>query len=642
MGGSASRGEKVSHKDKDQGAHTTPKESVELTSNRPRQNQVLILLRGECHLHEWRLSRTQTDELFDDIDDDKNGVLERKELDGGLQKWRDQSNAKKKELRRLVGPLRALLNPNLVELAWQIMDTDGDGKVDKQEFLRFVCICSWRKLRFLEVLHHLDLSCFWGYGQRGSLPTPFIPWNEANPKAEGFDADHPAGTEPEGDLKKTTSNVGHLQSPLTGMVPDWELEARSLLWGLIEIPTGYWSDLWYYTCQNHSLISLAYVDEDHPLDRWERAVTEFTLCGYTLMMLSCRAWLSAVMVANDLPGACSAEYPADTDYWGCVHHNCLCRPGFLDWCKELNCGVQVKRNATAVCAEYGVVDASADLCFGSVYNLHAWLVWAPLYVTVLITIPSLILNVILVTLLSSPCTVWDTTAPDYTESRLKDFCQNTVPKIWKLVFFGIALATWGIAIYMTFTKFFLITFWEYPEHDAYNWTPSHWMLVALFIVGRGQAYLLQLLLFLIMQFNLFAVAKDETSPVGHLRLRWWCSWDNWFGAAQLYLVEFGKWHAQRHKFLRLKYCTDRDPEQEPLIGGMSVRLDHGGHMFKDVQQRGNALHRSTAPGRAPTASRIAPARVGSPNRSARSGAATPPRLSGSPGKVKSSPKGSPK
>eukprot|EP01062_Namystynia_karyoxenos_P037674 TRINITY_DN27406_c0_g1_i9.p1 TRINITY_DN27406_c0_g1~~TRINITY_DN27406_c0_g1_i9.p1 ORF type:complete len:694 (+),score=53.36 TRINITY_DN27406_c0_g1_i9:130-2211(+) len=485
--------------------------SRERTSVRVRQNQVLVLLRADCPLARWRLRKAGSDELFARLDADQNGTLSKAELTGLAERHPDL-------VTELGGPLRALLNPGLVQQAWKLMDEDRNGFIDKCEWNRFICICSYNKLRFLKALHHLDGACFWGYGQLGSLQTPFAFWGDPPPDMEPLENGMPV--------------IGR-------GVPEWELRRRRLFWGLVEVPRGWLHDLWYYITQNHTLVSMFFVDEDHPLDRWERVVNEFVITGYTLMMMASREWLSALMVADNLPGACRT---GGSGFWDCVEHNCLCRPGNLCNCRDMSCASLELQNISEKCADYGAVDPAGKLCFQSMSSRHAWLVWTPLYLFIFVTLPSQFLSWLLVMLLSSPCTVWDITTESYTHTCTKDFCSKKMPFVYMGVFFCLAIAAWALALYMTFTQFWRRLAGYSPEEQS-DWTPSH----------RISSQVLQLLLILLVQFNPYA-AKLDSNGVACMRLRCWAR-----------CGPVGKWHRERLDFLTAKYCASSQREDPTRI-----------------------------------------------------------------------------
>eukprot|EP01062_Namystynia_karyoxenos_P061039 TRINITY_DN5292_c0_g2_i1.p1 TRINITY_DN5292_c0_g2~~TRINITY_DN5292_c0_g2_i1.p1 ORF type:complete len:900 (+),score=241.59 TRINITY_DN5292_c0_g2_i1:107-2701(+) len=576
---------------------SSPEECALITSNRVRQNQVLIVLHSECLLPEWRLSDEDMVQLHKDIDDNEDGHVDRAEISGWLQEPKARAC-----LVDLKGPLRALLNPLFVTQAFDLMDKNKDGKVDQKEWIRFGYVASWRKLRFLEMMHHLRMGCFWGYGSAHSLPTPHAFWEETQlavdykPERGGGRASPPSpgGTDPRvsyeysiwtdtlfeeegypllGQSMDSGDDLKHRKRP---KLPDWETEvAYRLCCGMVELPHGWGSDLWYFECQNHTLLSLFFVDEDHPFDPWERLVLEFTMWGWTLMMLASRDWLSALMVAQDLPSACRAD---STDFWDCVHHNCICRPGFLDNCRVLNCAAQADRNATGICHDYGAVDPEGKLCFGSLYNRHAWLVWAPLYVTFFITFPGLIIQRVLVFIYSSPCTVRDVTSPVYKPSWL-DTCMSRMEQVWKVLFFLIACTFWAVALYMTYTRMVLRII-GYPADQAYDWAPDRWDLLLVFLLGRVQFYVFQTLGHVLVQFNPFGAVYDPAHEL-KWRLRWWASLDNCVGRLQVRWIQFGRWHSQRHRFLRKKYQQDRQIDPEAGVADVEEENQRALGMTKD-------------------------------------------------------------
>eukprot|EP00662_Eupelagonemidae_sp_cell21_P057497 gene57497-biopygen32256 len=61
------------------------------------------------------------------------------------------------------------------------------------------------------------------------------------------------------------------------------------------IPCGWKDDLWYYLCNNHPLLSQIFVDDDHPLDKHERRVTELVGVGFTLLMSSTAVYTFAMV-----------------------------------------------------------------------------------------------------------------------------------------------------------------------------------------------------------------------------------------------------------------------------------------------------------------------------------------------------------
>eukprot|EP01062_Namystynia_karyoxenos_P059825 TRINITY_DN51247_c0_g1_i1.p1 TRINITY_DN51247_c0_g1~~TRINITY_DN51247_c0_g1_i1.p1 ORF type:complete len:590 (+),score=172.19 TRINITY_DN51247_c0_g1_i1:172-1770(+) len=204
----------------------------------------------------WELDKAGAKLAFQQIDRGGDGQISLDELldavqDPVIRAWLVDSKC-------LV--LKGLLNPDLKEemAAFERIDTSGDQKISLEEWMAFIRRVGAQRLSYLEGKAHLTGQCYWGYTHGEACM------------------------------------VGRNGGPFCGCFGQTIGRCRQR--GCCGsgthrcIARGYWDDYWYYTMNNHPLISIFCVDRDHPLSRGERVIVELCAQGFSFMMSGMHDW----------------------------------------------------------------------------------------------------------------------------------------------------------------------------------------------------------------------------------------------------------------------------------------------------------------------------------------------------------------
>jgi len=207
----------------------------------------------------WKLTDNEAYELLHTIESsdgftaDDDGNLDLKEL---LRYIEIEEN--RKHIRTLPAGVRGLLVDDQVKSAVKKFDKNKDGKLDRKEFLAFLDTLAVLHLEHLHKMALVGFRAYWGKGQ----------------KYPELHADKGESVKLRDDIKGACgAYLENTPNPIqVGRDPDMFLEgSQSHLF-----PDGWFSDYWYYLCNNHPLLGIVLCDPVHPLSSVERLMIELS------------------------------------------------------------------------------------------------------------------------------------------------------------------------------------------------------------------------------------------------------------------------------------------------------------------------------------------------------------------------------